>query len=194
MRYIGEFKEGEMLNGIYLCKTKQTLKTKAGKSYYSMILQDKTGTIDAKVWDLNNAISHFEAMDYICVVGQVISFQGNLQVNAQRIRVAQEGEYDPSDYMPITKKDIEKMYETVVKYVNSINDEYIKKLLQSFFVDDAEFIKKFKTHSAAKSVHHNFIGGLLEHTLGVTNMCEYITSIILYLIGICLLHQRFFMI
>jgi len=176
MRYICELREGEMLNGIYLCKTKQTLKTKAGKSYYSMILQDKTGTIDAKVWDLNNAISHFEAMDYISIVGQVISFQGNPQLNVQKIRVASEGEYDPADYMPMTKKSIDNMYETVLKYVNSISDQYVKKLLQSFFVDDKEFIKKFKFSSAAKSVHHNFIGGLLEHTLGVTNMCEYMTK------------------
>ena len=63
MRYIQELREGENVNDIYFCKAKQILKTKAGKSYYSLTLQDKTGTIDAKVWDLTNAIAHFEAMD-----------------------------------------------------------------------------------------------------------------------------------
>ena len=78
MYYINELREGEMINAIYLCKSKQTLQTKAGKNYYSMLLQDKTGTIDAKVWDLNNGIAHFEAMDYIAITAQVVSFQNNL--------------------------------------------------------------------------------------------------------------------
>ena len=70
-----------MISDIYLCKTKQTLKTKAGKSYYSMMLQDKTGTVDAKVWELTPGIEYFEPMDFIKVEGQVTSFQGSLQLN-----------------------------------------------------------------------------------------------------------------
>ena len=58
MRYINELKSGDMISDIYLCKTKQTLKTKAGKSYYSMMLQDKTGTVDAKVWELTPGIEY----------------------------------------------------------------------------------------------------------------------------------------
>ena len=63
MRFIADLREGDHISGIYLCKNKQSLKTKAGKSYYSMLLQDKTGTLDAKVWDLNNGIEHFESME-----------------------------------------------------------------------------------------------------------------------------------
>ena len=62
------------ISGIYLCKNKQNLKTKAGKSYYSMILQDKTGPLDAKVWDLNNGIEHFESMDFIKVDGSITCY------------------------------------------------------------------------------------------------------------------------
>ena len=69
MRYIGDLREGEMISETYLCKVKQTLKTKAGKNYYSLTLQDKTGTLDAKIWDLNNGIDHFESMDYIHIDG-----------------------------------------------------------------------------------------------------------------------------
>ena len=86
MRYINELKSGDMISDIYLCKTKQTLKTKAGKSYYSMMLQDKTGTVDAKVWELTPGIEYFEPMDFIKVEGQVTSFQGSLQLNLRRIR------------------------------------------------------------------------------------------------------------
>ena len=176
MRYIGELREGENVNDIYFCKVKQILKTKAGKSYYSMTLQDKTGTIDAKVWDLSNAIEHFEAMDYIAVVGQITSFQGNLQLNISRIRRASEGEYNVDDYMPMTKKNREEMYKEVVDLVNSVKEEHLNKLLKMFFVEDKDWVKRFVNHSAAKSVHHGFIGGLLEHTLGVAKMCDYMAN------------------
>lgn len=176
MRYIGELREGENVNDIYFCKVKQILKTKAGKSYYSMILQDKTGTIDAKVWDLSNAIEHFDAMDYIAVVGQMTSFQGNLQLNISRIRRASDGEYNVDDYMPMTKKNREEMYKEVVALVDSVKEEHLNKLLKMFFVEDKDWVKKFVNHSAAKSVHHGFIGGLLEHTLGVAKMCDYMAS------------------
>ena len=78
-----------------MCKSKQVLKTKAGKTYYSLLLQDKTGIIDGKVWELTNAINDFDSMDFIMVDGMVTTFQGSRQVNINRIRQAQEGEYDP---------------------------------------------------------------------------------------------------
>lgn len=173
MKYIADLREGEMISEIYLCKFKQIAKTKAGKSYYSMILQDKTGTIDAKVWELTNGIGAFEMMDYIKIDGQVTSFQNALQLNVRRIRKAEEGEYEPKDFLPVSEKNIEEMYRELMTYASSIKDEKIKKLVYSFFAEDKEFVKKFKMHSAAKSVHHGFVGGLLEHTLGVVKLCDY---------------------
>ncbi len=97
MKYIGNLREGERVGDIYLCKTKQAALTKAGKPYESLILQDKTGTLDAKIWDPNSqGIEEFEALDYIAVVGDVTSFQGALQLNIKRVRKVREGEYDPS--------------------------------------------------------------------------------------------------
>ena len=168
MYYISDYRENNKFTGIYLCKQKQILKTKAGKTYYSLILQDKTGTIDAKIWDLNNAINEFESMDYIACEGLVTSFQGNLQVNISRVRVADEGEYDPTDYIPCTDRDIDEMYDAILKFTDSVKNTYLHKLLCTYFKDDTSFIKEFKAHSAAKSVHHAFLGGLLQHTLAVT--------------------------
>ncbi len=176
MRYIEDLRDGEMVTETYLCKVKQTLKTKAGKSYYSLLLQDKTGTLDAKVWELSSGIDHFDAMDYIHIDGQITNFQGSLQLNIRRIRRSQEGEYSPADYMPVTKKDINEMYGELLKFVGSIEQPHLRKLTESFFVEDKEFAKAFKNHSAAKSVHHGFIGGLLEHTLGVVKLCDYMAS------------------
>ncbi len=176
MNYINELRDGEMISEVYLCKNKVVAKTKAGKSYYSMQLQDKTGIIDAKVWELNNAIAHFEPMNYIRVDAQVTSFNGALQLNVKRVRVADAGEFEPADYMPCSDKDIESMYKELLDIINSVSDANLNMLLKCFFVDDAEFVKKFKNHSAAKSIHHGFIGGLLEHTLSVAKLCIYIAD------------------
>lgn len=176
MRYIHELREGEMVSETYLCKSKQTLKTKAGKSYYSLLLQDKTGVLDSKVWELSNGIANFDAMDYIHVDGQITSFQGTLQLNVKRIRKSQEGEYDKSDFVPTSSKNIEGMYQEILGMIEAIKNPYLSKLVRSFFVEDAAFIKAFKNHSAAKTVHHGFVGGLLEHTLGVAKLCEYMAA------------------
>jgi len=176
MTYIEEYKEGNKFFGIYLCKSKQILKTKAGKTYYSLLLQDKTGIIDAKVWELNNGIDDFDSMDFIMTDGMVTSFQGSRQVNVSRIRKAQEGEYDPAEYIPASKYDREEMYQELMEIVGTIGEPHLKRLAEKYFVEDAEFIKEFKEHSAAKSVHHGFVGGLLQHTLAVTKMCDFFAS------------------
>ncbi len=176
MYYINELHEGEMINAIYFCKNKQTLQTKAGKNYYSMILQDKTGTIDAKVWDLNNGIAHFEPMDYIAVTAQVVSFQSSLQLNVKQVRRAQEGEYIVADYMPCSEYNTEEMFKELVGLMSTVKDKYLHKLLENLFIKDKTFAEEFKKHSAAKSIHHGFMGGLLQHTLAVTKMCDFYAS------------------
>jgi len=174
MKYLNELKEGDRISDIYLCKHKQAAVTKNGKNYENVILQDKTGTMDAKVWDPNNpGIAEFDAMDYIEVVGEVNSFMGALQVNVKRIRVCREGEYEPSNYLPVSEKNIDGMFQELLGLIGSIQNNYLKQLLESFFVQDQEFAKAFRNSSAAKAVHHGFVGGLLEHTLSVTKLCDY---------------------
>lgn len=173
MKYIKDYKDGDRVFDIYLCKFKSSAVTKNGKAYDNVILQDKTGTIDAKIWDPNNAgIAEFDALDYIEVYGEVTSFNGALQVNIKRVRLCQEGEYDPKEYLPVSKKDIDQMYTELLGIIKTIENPFLHKLLDSFFLDEA-FAKAFRNSSAAKTVHHGFIGGLLEHTLSVTKLCEY---------------------
>lgn len=173
MRFVNELKEGDIVSGVYLCKTKQALKTKAGKNYYSLLLQDKTGTIDTKIWELNGGIEHFEPLDFIKIEGQVTLFQGTPQLNVRRARRAEEGTYNPADYMPVSRYDIDTMYKELLQFCSSLTQPYLRALAESFFVKDTVFIKSFKSHSAAKSVHHGFVGGLLEHTLSVAKLCDF---------------------
>lgn len=174
MKYIKDYNEGDRVFDIYLCKFKQSAMTKNGKPYETVILQDKTGTIDAKIWDPNNmGIGDFDVLDYIEVYGEITCFQGAKQVNVKRIRRCEEGEYDQADYLPTSKKNINQMYEELKGFIASIKAPYFKRLLEKFFVEDEVFVKTFKNTSAAKTVHHGFVGGLLEHTLSVTKLCDY---------------------
>ena len=174
MKYIETLREGEKLGDIYLCKSRQSALTKSGKAYENVILQDKTGTLDAKIWDPGSpGIGDFDALDYVYVVGDVTSFQGSLQLSIKRATRADEGEYDPSDYLPISRKNIDEMYQELMKYMKKIKNPFLLKLAESFFVENEAFIRLFKNHSAAKSVHHGFVGGLLEHTLSVVKLCDF---------------------
>ena len=174
MKFINELREGEKISGIYLCKHKQAAVTKNGKPYENLILQDKTGTIDGKIWEQNSlGIDEFEPLDYIDVVGDVTSFQGSLQVSIKRARKAGEGEYEPGNYLPVSDKNVDTMYQELLGFAAQVKNPYLHRLLVSFFQEDEEFVRAFKGNSAAKTVHHGFIGGLLEHTLSVVKLCQY---------------------
>lgn len=174
MKYIKDYKEGDRISDIYLCKHKQSAVTKNGKPYENVILQDKTGTLDAKIWDPHSAgIEEFDSLDYIEVFGDVNCFQGALQVNVKRVRHCREGEYDPADYLPVSSKNIDTMKKELLHFVDGIQNRYLRTLLQDLFVKDEQFMKAFSQSSAAKTVHHGFVGGLLEHTLSVTKLCDF---------------------
>ena len=101
MKYIESFREGMHTGDVYLCKNKQIALTKSGKEYGNVVLQDKTGTIDAKIWDLHSpGVGEFETMDYVYVEADVTLFQNSYQLNVRRIRRAREGEYVEADYLP----------------------------------------------------------------------------------------------
>ncbi len=173
MKYIESFREGDRVNDVYLCKFKQAALTKAGKPYDIVILQDKTGTIDSKIWEPGSiGIDEFDVMDYVAITGDVSSYQGNLQLSIKRARKVEAGEYDPKDYLPVSEYDIDGMFLELRGFIDSVKNPYLNQLLHAFY-DNGTFEKKFKFHSAAKSVHHGFVGGLLEHTLSVTRNCDF---------------------
>ncbi|MCR5657245.1 MAG: HD domain-containing protein [Butyrivibrio sp.] len=177
MKFIKDFNSGDRISDIYLCKHMQAATTKNGKTYYSVTLQDKTGTVDAKIWEPNSeGIDDFDSLDYIDVFGEVTSFNGQLQVNVKRARLCHEGEYDQSLYLPVSSKDNDEMYNELLGIINTVGNKHLKALLIALFKEDADFIEAFRKSSAAKSVHHGFIGGLLEHTLSVTKMCDYFSK------------------
>lgn len=99
-----------------------------------------------------------------------------MQLNIKRARKAGEGEYDPADYLPTSENSVDDMQSQLRDLINSVKNPYLSQLLKKLFVEDQEFMKVFEGHSAAKTVHHGFIGGLMEHTLGVTRLCDYMAN------------------
>lgn len=177
MRYINTLVEGETIRNIYLCKVKRSAETRNGKPYDNLILQDKTGTLDGKVWDPNSGgIADYAENDFIEVFGDVITYNNNLQLNIRQIRKAAEGEYVPADFMPTTEKSTDGMCQELLGYIRKIENPYLRQTVEFYFVKNDAFAKKFRAHSAAKSVHHGFSGGLLEHTLSVVKFCEYMAG------------------
>lgn len=194
MRYIVDLKEDENIVEHYLCKKKQTLKSRSGKNYLSLTLQDKTSTINAKVWELNNNIKSFEENDFIKIEGSVLIYQSEPQITIRKIRKSEEGEYSPIDYIPTTDKNIEELFIKLTKIIESFENKYIKTLIENIFIKNDELRERFKTHSAAKSMHHNYMGGLLEHCLSMCEISSFLASHYTYvnrdiLIASTLLHD-----
>ncbi len=177
MRYINTLREGDTVRSIYLCKSKRSAETRNGKPYDNLVLQDKTGTIDGKVWDPNSGgIADYDEMDFVEVFGEVVSYNNNLQLNIKQLRKPYEDEYVAADYMPTSEKDVDGMYQELLTFVREIENKYLRQLAEYYYVQNEAFLKIFKQHSAAKSVHHSFAGGLLEHTVSILKLCRYLVN------------------
>ena len=173
MNYINTLEEGNNIQAIYMVKQVNQATTKAGKDYLNVTLQDKTGMLNAKVWEPNDpAIDDFDSLDYVEVTGEITSFNGALQMNIRRARKVEMTEVNEADYLPCTTKDIDQMMDEVVVIIGTVETDDYNKLLNAIFVEDEKFAAAFKKSSAAKAMHHACVGGLLEHTLNVVKLCE----------------------
>lgn len=156
----------------FLVAEKELRESKNG-NYLRLRLSDKTGNVMGNVW--NNAASisdKFESGDIVKLKGTVISYRDQLQITVQTARKVQDYEIDLTDYILATEKDIHKLNERLFFLIDSVTNEPLQELLKSIF-EDKEFLVNFSQAPAAKSWHHNYLGGLLEHTVSVANLCEF---------------------
>lgn len=173
MKFINMFQDGDNITGIYLCKQRNSAVTKNGKNYDNLTLADKTGQISAKIWDPNSmGIGEFEVNDFIEIHGRVSIFNGMFQLHVDRAFRAREGSFDPRDYIPVSAFPVDEMLNRLKELIGKVSAPYFRSLLDLFF-EDPSFVKQFVEHSAAKTVHHSFMGGLLQHTLSVTQTCDF---------------------
>ena len=170
MTFIKDLKEGTHIISHYFCKDKQQLMTKTGKDYLKLTLEDRTGTINAMVWELGPQIGSFEKGDIIKVDARASLYNDSLQLTVSRLRLSQPQEYQISDFFRTSKEATEDIYERLLMLAESIEDPGLKKLVKVFCVDDPQMVDRLKHHPSAKNIHHGYIGGLVEHMVSVTTL------------------------
>ncbi len=157
----------------YFLVTQKELRDGKKDQYIRLRLTDKTGNIAANIWNNVKQLKDlFKEGDIVKIKGIVISYREQSQITVNNVRRAREDEYDIAEFVPKTSKDVKELSDALFHYIDNINDEYIKQLLESIF-GNKEFFSKFSQAPAAKSWHHNYMGGLIEHTVSVTKICDF---------------------
>lgn len=175
-RFITDIKAGDRVDDIFVLSEKILSQKRDGNNFLNVTLSDKTGTIKGVVWDnVDQIAAGITSGDFAHVNGSVSDYRGTLQVVIKKMEPFSPDRIDPSDFLPKTSRDIEGMFERLVKRADSITTDYLKALIDAFF-KDKEFVKKFKTAPAAKKMHHAYIGGLLEHTLSMVSLADKIAG------------------
>lgn len=195
--FVRDLADGQAVVSLFLVHEKEVRTSpRTGKSWLQLSLGDRTGTISAKMWDNFDAlISTFECDDVIHIRGRVKTYNGEKELTIEQIVPARENDYEVGDFLQHTRYDVEKLYAELRAAVASVTNPWLQKLLASV-VDDPEIAPRLKRAPAAMSMHHAFIGGLLEHVvslLGLANaLCAHykeldrdlvITGVILHDIG-----------
>jgi 3'-5' exoribonuclease len=164
--------EGSSITSYFVLSTLQTREKKTGGQFISVTLTDKTGTMQAVMWDdIADVLANCTEGSYVKVQGQVAKYQGKFQMTLQKLRLAAESEIDAADYMPMTHFDIEEMWAELRGYVSAFSNEDLKRLVFSF-LDDPTTAEAYKIAPAAKVLHHAWLGGLLEHVLTLVRVCR----------------------
>jgi 3'-5' exoribonuclease len=168
--YIDEIKENDPVESFFLVKEKSSGITKTGNAYLKLKLVDRSGEIEGRIWtSVENYAGSFEKDDFVQVIGKAVSFQEHLQLNITHIEQVGEEEILFPDFFPMAEKDSEDMFRSLIEISQQIKNPHLNQLLQLFWEDES-FIKRFKMAPASKWLHHNYLGGLLEHTLSLAQL------------------------
>ncbi|MBM4087545.1 MAG: HD domain-containing protein [Planctomycetes bacterium] len=169
-KFVADLRTGEAIDEVFLLRSKELKTTRAGAPYLQGDLVDKTGAIPARMWDATELLFLSLPDDgFVKVKGRVETYQGNLQVILKHITKADETGVRLSDFMPQTEKNVDKMMAELRRAAESVADPNLKKLLLAF-LDDKDFVQRFRSAPAATQYHHAYLGGLLEHTLSLVNL------------------------
>ncbi len=156
----------------YFClSTVQVRDKKQGGQYLALTLSDKTGQIEARMWEeFADVLQHCSEGCYVKVQGQISKYQGKFQITLTKMRHASETEIETADFVPTTQFDIDGMYAELMGYVDAFRNSHLRDLVHAF-LDDEDIGPAFRVAPAAKRLHHAWIGGLLEHVLTLVRVC-----------------------
>jgi 3'-5' exoribonuclease len=168
--------ENQTITSSFIVASKQIKSKKTGEPYLALSLSDRSGQVEAKVWDnVNDFINAFEQDDVVKVKGLLNRFNQRWQLTVHKLRRMEESEIDFADYLPKTTKDIEQLWRQLGDSVEEFKNPYLRNLVKAFMAD-AEIAVAYKTAPAAKALHHAFIGGLLEHVVSLFEVCQQVAA------------------
>jgi 3'-5' exoribonuclease len=174
--FVKDLEANTVVATFFLIRHKEVKQKKTGEPYLMMTLGDKTGSVTAIMW--NNFLDHhhtFERDDFVKIKGEVALYNNRIQLVLHKIRRAEEGEVALDDYLPSSRQDPELMYNRLKQIIEELTNPSLKKLLNDIF-SDSEIEERFKKAPAAKALHHVYLGGLLEHTLSVVDLCSLVAD------------------
>jgi 3'-5' exoribonuclease len=164
--------ENKVITTSFVVAAKQVKPKKTGDPYLALTLADRTGHIDAKVWDnVADIMASFEQDDFVKVRGLINKYNGRFQLTVHKLKRLEELELDYSDYLPKTTKDVDELWRTLREFVASLRNPHLQALLESF-INDPEIAPAYRTAPAAKTLHHAYIGGLLDHVVSLFKLCD----------------------
>src|SRR5215467_10945500 len=164
--------ENQVITSAFVVVSKQAKPKKSGELYLALTLADRTGHMEAKMWDnVADHIDCFDQDDFIKVRGLVNKFNGRFQITLHKVRSLEDSEVVFDDYLPRTSKDVGELWRTLGDFAAGMSDPHLKSLLRAF-MDDPQIENAYKNAPAAKSLHHAFIGGLLEHVVSLFQLCD----------------------
>jgi len=168
--YINEIKENDTVDSLFLVKEKSSGITKTGNAYLKLKLIDRSGEIEGRIWSsVEFYTESFNKDDFVHVKGKALSFQEHLQLNISHIERVGEEAIQLSDFFPMAERDTDEMLQSLVEISQQVKDPHFSRLLRLFWEDES-FVERFKMAPASKWLHHTYLGGLLEHTLSLTQL------------------------
>ena len=174
--YVSELEPNKLIVGVFLVQNKEIRQKKTGEPYLSLNLADRTGDLDAKMWDnVADAMDTFERDGFIKVKGIVQLFQNKPQLTIHKLLPVPESEIDIADFLPASKRDRDEMYAELRQWIASMTNPHLKALIETIFADHAVALA-YRTAPAAKAVHHAWIGGLIEHVLSLCHLAKFTAS------------------
>ena len=170
---LANFDEGKLFDGFFLVLAKQQRTTKTNKPYLNLILGDKTGQLEGRVWELSDPriAKDFERGDVVKARGSASRFDDRLQMKIDQLRVAQAGVVDKSDLLPSTTQDVGVLWRALLSFIASFTNADLKLLLSTMLADTG-LAEAYREAPAAKQLHHAWLGGLLEHVISLLTLAD----------------------